>query len=322
MTKFPFDSILDTFNFNSNNSGLFCEINSIFEKIKDRHKFKKFEVDVLIEDYNIALEYDGWYFHKNSIDKDLKKNTFLQKMGIKIFRIRQSPLKPITNDDVLAKIKQKDLDKKYINQILLKINQYVSKKDQKKIQGYIGRESYTDEKEFKRRVSYLPLPPLENSLAKKNSELSKQWNKKKNGSLTPKMFEPHSGKIVWWICKKKHEWEASIDKRSNGSGCPCCKNKKVCADNNLLALSPNIAKEWAKDLNGEKTPENTLNGSGYRAWWLCDKGHYFHKKVVERTGKRVKSGERYGGCPWCKGYGKNKIYVPPDIDKIKRELKK
>jgi len=58
-----------------------------------------------------------------------------------------------------------------------------------------------------------------------------------------------------------------------------CKNKKVCADNNLLVLSPNIAKEWAKDLNGDKTPVNTLNGSGYRAWWLCDKGHYFPKRV-------------------------------------------
>ena len=136
------------------------------------------------------------------------------------------------------------------------------------------------------------------------------------------MFEPNSGKTVWWICKKNHEWDATIDKRSNGRNCPYCSNKKVCDDNNLLAISPKISKEWAEELNGEKTPENTLNGSGYKAWWICSKGHYFHKKVLERTGKRVKSGERYGNCPWCRGYRKYKIYVAPDIEKIKRELKK
>ena len=43
--------------------------------------------------------------------------------------------------------------------------------------------------------------------------------------------------------------------------------KKVCYDNNLLALSPKISEEWDIALNGEKTPKNTLNGSGYKAWW-------------------------------------------------------
>ena len=257
------------------------------------------------------------------MNKDLKKNTFLEEMGVKIFRIRQSPLKKITNDDLIAKIKKKDLDKKYINQILVKIIQYVSKNDQQKIKEYIGTDSYLDEKEFKRRVSCLPLPPLKNSLAKKNPELSKQWNYKKNGPLTPEMFEPKSGKKVWWICKNKrkhHEWEASIEKRSNGRNCPCCTNKKVCDDNNLFAMSPIIAKEWAAEFNGDKTPENTLNGSKYKAWWICGEGHYFHKRVCDRTGKRVRAGKSYGGCQWCKGYGKYKIYIPPDIEKIKNKL--
>ena len=151
---------------------LFCEINSIFEKTKWRHKFEKFEVDVLLEDYKIALEYDGWFFHENRLNKDLKKNAYLEEKGISIFRIRQSPLKQITNDDVISKIKKKDLDKKYINQILVKIIQYVSKKDQKKIKEYIEKDSYSDEKEFKRIVSYLPKPTPENSLAKKNPEVT------------------------------------------------------------------------------------------------------------------------------------------------------
>lgn len=86
---------------------MFCEINSTFEKTKWRHKFEKFEVDVLLEDYKIALEYDGWFFHENRLNKDLKKNAYLEEKGISIFRIRQSPLKQIINDDVIAKIKKR-----------------------------------------------------------------------------------------------------------------------------------------------------------------------------------------------------------------------
>jgi len=268
-----------------------------------------------LEDYKIALEYDGWFYHVNSLSKDLKKNVSLKEKGTRIFRIRQSPLKKITNRDVIAKITKKDLDKKFINQILEKIFSYVSKKDQKRIKEYIEHESYSAEKEFKRITSYLPRPPPEKSLARLNPELSKQWNFKKNNPLKPEMFEPKSGKKVWWICKKYHEWEAAIEKRSNGRNCPYCGNKKVGYGNSLKDLSPNIASEWVRELNGERNPENTLNGSAYKAWWLCKNGHYFHKNIVDRTGKKK------GNCPHCPGTGKNRRYNPPDIKKIMNEFK-
>ena len=34
----------------------------------------KVEIDVFIEDYNIALEYDGWFYHENKLNNDLQKN--------------------------------------------------------------------------------------------------------------------------------------------------------------------------------------------------------------------------------------------------------
>ena len=87
--------------------------------------------------------------------------------------------------------------------------------------------------------------------------------------------------------------------------------KKVCYDNNLLALSPKISEEWDIALNGEKTPKNTLNGSGYKAWWQCKNGHYFKKSVADRTGTRI------GNCHHCLSRGLNRKYNPPDIEKIK-----
>ena len=66
-----------------------------------------------------------------------------------------------------------------------------------------------------------------NDLQTVNPSLSKEWNYEKNNGLTPMDVMPKSGKKVWWKCEKGHEWEAKIQNRSNGRGCPeCSKNRK------------------------------------------------------------------------------------------------
>jgi DNA-binding XRE family transcriptional regulator len=59
-----------------------------------------------------------------------------------------------------------------------------------------------------------------------NPDLAKEWNLKKNGTLTPEDVAPHSGKKVWWICDRKHEWVATVNTRSKGHGCPYCARQK------------------------------------------------------------------------------------------------
>ena len=61
-----------------------------------------------------------------------------------------------------------------------------------------------------------------NDLMTLNPALTNEWNYNKNGVLLPSMVTPHSGKKVWWVCSKGHEWQASVDHRSNGRGCPIC----------------------------------------------------------------------------------------------------
>ena len=62
----------------------------------------------------------------------------------------------------------------------------------------------------------------ENDLATKHPELINEWHPTKNGELTPSMVTCGSGKKVWWICEKGHEWQAYIKHRSKGVGCPYC----------------------------------------------------------------------------------------------------
>ena len=58
-------------------------------------------------------------------------------------------------------------------------------------------------------------------------EIAKEWHPTKNGDLKPSNLLPQSNKKVWWICKKGHEWKASIggrygSEKRKGSGCLNC----------------------------------------------------------------------------------------------------
>ena len=64
-----------------------------------------------------------------------------------------------------------------------------------------------------------------NDLATKNPELCKEWNYEKNSILTPENVMQFSNARVWWKCNIcGHEWQAKINARSKGTGCPNCKN--------------------------------------------------------------------------------------------------
>ncbi len=57
-------------------------------------------------------------------------------------------------------------------------------------------------------------------------DVASQWHPTKNGDKEPEHFTPKSHKKVWWLCERKHEWEATIGNRTKGSGCPQCAGRK------------------------------------------------------------------------------------------------
>ena len=56
-------------------------------------------------------------------------------------------------------------------------------------------------------------------------ELAAQWHPTKNGKLTPKDVGPYSEKKIWWICKRGHEWEATVSNRYQGRNCKQCSSE-------------------------------------------------------------------------------------------------
>lgn len=61
-----------------------------------------------------------------------------------------------------------------------------------------------------------------NDLSTVAPSLAKEWNYDRNGDLKPTDISCGSGKKVWWICDKGHEWQAGVGDRYNGNGCPVC----------------------------------------------------------------------------------------------------
>ncbi len=140
-----------------------------------------------------------------------------------------------------------------------------------------------------------------NDLATIYPELAKEWHPTKNGQLTPNKIAYGSGKKAWWICENGHEWEAQINNRRKGVGCPVCSNKKVLQGYNDLATThPELVKEWHPTKNGALTPYQLTYGSGKKVWWQCKNDHEWEASISNRTKGR--------GCPVC--YSRRRTSFP------------
>ena len=97
-----------------------------------------------------------------------------------------------------------------------------------------------------------------------NPEVFKQIHPTKNEGVDLMKLTVGSNKHILWKCERNHEWEARINSRHayisktgikhKGNGCPYCDNQKVCLDNCLATVNPDVAKEWHPTKNENLTP--------------------------------------------------------------------
>ena len=125
-----------------------------------------------------------------------------------------------------------------------------------------------------------------------NEELLSEWHFKKNVNVEPRELSLGCNQKVWWLGKCGHEWDAIVRNRSNGQGCPYCKNKRLLQGfNDLATTHPELAKQWHPTKNDDLKPNEVVFGSGKKVWWLCEQGHEWETTIVHRVNNR--------GCPYC-----------------------
>lgn len=275
---------------------IYTEMLSLFDRVETRKKFEQYEVDVFIEDLSVAIEYDRRYWHQEKHEADNAKQQFVTALGIQLIRVREAPLKAISEGDLIVS-PHKEVTKEDIVKILK-----VMKTSDDKISNYISVAGFTNEALFRTYLDYFPSPFPEHSLAEVNVKLASEWHPERNKPLTPYNFSPNSGQKVWWICDKGHEWEATIDSRnskSRPSGCPDCSptRKRVTQQNCMAVTHPHLAEMFHPTKNGAVTPETVVAGTGRRLWWQCPckPEHEF-----ERSGSYMSRLQKGSHCPYCR----------------------
>ncbi len=133
-----------------------------------------------------------------------------------------------------------------------------------------------------------------NDLETLNPQLAKEWHPTKNDNISPNMVTSTSHSKVWWLGGCGHEWQATVNHRSKGRGCPICANSQILLGfNDLATTNPNLAKEWHPTKNKNITPKMVVAGSAKKVWWLGKCGHEWPATISSRV-----SGK---GCPICSG---------------------
>ena len=266
------------------------------------HSYKElgYELDIFIPSKKTAIEYDGYFWHKNKTNEDIEKNRKCENIGIKLYRIREGlpSLEDISIDYLIQKDNKNDLAKvikKLIDEIFGISIDIDLKRDALSIENL---REYTEK---------------DDSLLSVNPEIANEWNYEKNGDLKPDYFAANSGKTVWWKCSKGHEWQATIQNRNKGSGCPYCFGRiAIKGENDLQTVNPNLAKEWSNEKNKGLTPMDVLPNSDIKAWWKCNNGHEWQAIVGNRN--------KGQGCPYCSGKKALKGYN--DLQTVNPELAK
>ena len=134
------------------------------------------------------------------------------------------------------------------------------------------------------------------SLAENNPELAREWHPTKNFSLTASDVTVNSPERVWWRCLKdeRHEWEAAINSRNSGVGCPICSGYKIVVGiNDLATVRPDLAAQWHPTKNGDLNATDVSAGTDRNIWWQCEKGHEWKARINNRT--------HGNNCPFCSG---------------------
>ena len=144
--------------------------------------------------------------------------------------------------------------------------------------------------------SHAVATPGEYSLATEFPRLLSEWDWERNeeAGLSPDLLLPRSHKTAHWVCKNGHHWDATINERAAGGGCPYCSHRRAMPGEHTLATEfPDLLKEWDWEKNVAEGLDRLLPYSNKVTHWRCSQGHEWKEPIRNRTTSRISK------CPVC-----------------------
>lgn len=212
---------------------IYFYLKQLFNNVKNRYRLKinnsSSEADIFIQDYNVAIEYDGVFWHKGKYQDDLEKSKRFNDNGIILIRVRETGLLPI--DLKLTKTifcNFNDIDfYKTIKQIILYIKDTckLSEEDLLKISNFKLTETQFRQDKIKildqYRTNY-----VENNITK--TCLIKYWNYEKN-NIIPQKVSLQDNIDIWFKCSYGFNKEINVKQLA--------KENKLTCNNSLNCLN-------------------------------------------------------------------------------------
>lgn len=259
---------------------------SKYFKVENRFKINNIEIDNYIDELKLGIEYDGWFFHKDKYEKDIEKNNNLKKLNIDLIRIRENGLEELNNSFSIFRKTKKNIE---MNFIVSQIINYINIKFHKNI--YLDIDIERDKNDI---FLLLNNNKLDKSILSHYPKVAEEWHPTKNGDLKPEFFTYGSGKKMWWLCEKGHEWEARIYSRCKSkAGCSYCKGDLVSYEQSLEYNYKNVLNEfWDYEKNILKPCDISL-GSDKKIYCLYPNKNNEYLISVKSLIKKM---EKYGKC--------------------------
>lgn len=271
---------------------IYYYIKRIWPTAINRYKFEKqSEIDILIPEVNVGIEYDGYYFHQHRKKKDIEKGRKFESLGNALYRITE--IKDTLESPI---VKKRQIIYTYDKGVQLSktISLLINLLDDAQIIDINVTKDYDE-------INKSCIKSIKsNSVASIYPIMATEWDYAKNYPVTPDMVARSSAKMYWWVCENGHGYRNSPNVRETGVGCPiCAKSKRVQTLNSQRILlngslkdnNPKLATEWDYEKNYPHIPDNFTEGSHKQVWWLCPNSHSYYAYIDNRKKGR--------GCPIC-----------------------
>lgn len=274
---------------------LLAELKVIFSTVDQRKKIGGVEVDIFLPSCNLAIEYDGWHWHRSAKQKerDLRKNEVISQKGIPLIRFRESPLPLLSANDLQCS--QRGILKPDVDRLVRLIAVLSPSVEPGSIESYLSEPGFANEKRYREYLTDLPEPSYEDSLLSQRRQIVEEFDYEKNWPLEPRHLSRGSQELIWFKCSFGHSWQTyPLTRTAGGSNCPYCSGKFASIERNLETIFPSVAEEWHPTKNKGVSPSDVLPYTNKKYWWLCRQGHEYEAVVSNRT-------RRFSGCPVCSG---------------------
>lgn len=281
------------------------------------------ELDIYIPSWKIGIEYDGKVFHSSEEAKkrEQRKYKICKEKGIKLIRIREDEDFTTTFEhpsDEIYYIKKRPNDSEMNNFLIFFFTEltewshshYVFYEDPvtKKRNVFFGLPVDINIKRDRPKILEY-LIDVDKSFGALYPELAKNWDKEKNGKLTPFMLLPGSNYIAFFKCPRCGKgWSAAIctvvklkkelcNKCSMGDNGLNCSRRAAKENGSFADNCKELVDQWDQEANGELTPHDIPLNYSREVFWKCPVCNYqWSQSPAARTHK-----DRISGCPHCTG---------------------